>query len=53
MPAEFLYLAAPATEDKALLVDLQESNLIHALNGFSEEAMAAYLDAIAPKTSTP
>ncbi len=53
LPLEAVYLAGPGTEDKTLLVDLQEPNLIHALNGFSEEAMADFIDAVAPKTSTP
>ena len=53
LPAEFIYLAGPATEDKGLLLDLQEPNLINGLNGFSEDAMAAFPAAVAPRAATP
>jgi len=53
LPDEFIYLAGPNTDDKALILDLQEPNIINGVNGFSEDAMAAFLNAVAPKAATP
>jgi hypothetical protein len=51
-PDEFIFLAGPNTDDKALMLDLQEPNLINGLNGFSEGAMAAFINTVAPEAAT-
>ena len=51
--AEYTYLAGPATDDKELLLALDEPNLINGLNGFSEEAMEAFVRVVAPNTPAP
>ena len=44
--ASYTYLAGPATDDKELLLTLDEPNLINSLSGFSEQAMEAFLLAV-------
>jgi len=44
--ASFTYLAQPPTADKKELIDLEESNLINGMNGFSEAAMKPLLQAL-------
>lgn len=48
MPPLFTYLAAPTTDDKEDLIDLEEPNLIDGLEDFSETAMEAFLAALGP-----
>jgi TIR domain len=46
LTAIYTYLAGPATDDKELLLTLDEPNLINSLSGFSEPAMEAFLTAV-------
>jgi hypothetical protein len=48
LPPEILYLAAPSTDDKDVLVGLGEPNLIDARAGLPEAAVTAALATIAP-----
>ncbi len=45
--AEFIYVAAPSTEDKEMVVSLAEGDVIDALNGLSEAGMAPLINAVA------
>jgi len=51
--AEYTYLAGPTTDDKELLVALDEPNLINGLNGFSDAAMEALVRVVAPEPPAP
>jgi TIR domain len=51
--AEYTYLAGSSTDDKELLLTLEEPNLINGLNGFSEGAMDAFVRVVAPNTPAP
>jgi len=51
--AEYTYLAGPTTDDKELLVALEEPNLINGLNGFSDAAMEALVRVVAPEPPAP
>jgi hypothetical protein len=53
LPDSYTYLAAPKTADKEDLIDMEEPNLIHGLEGFSEAAMAAFVQAMNPIGATP
>ncbi len=55
LPASYTYLADPKTADKEDLIDMEEpnSNLIRGLEGFSEAAMAAFVQAMKPRGATP
>ncbi len=44
--ASYTYLAEPVTDDKKDLLDLEEPNLIRALEGFSEPEMGAFTKAM-------
>lgn len=41
--ANYIYLASPTTDDKELLLNLDEANLINCLRGFSESAMDNFM----------
>ncbi|NJO13542.1 MAG: hypothetical protein HC872_08845 [Gammaproteobacteria bacterium] len=43
---EYVYLSAPISPDKELMVSLEEPNLIDALGGLSEAALAPLLAAL-------
>jgi hypothetical protein len=45
-PAIYTYLAEPRTSDKEDLIEMEEPNLIDGLAGFSEAAMAKFLQAV-------
>jgi hypothetical protein len=47
--ATYTYLADPKTSDKEDLIDLEEPNLINCLEGFSEAAMAAFMQTMTPQ----
>src|SRR3974390_2105440 len=47
--AQFTYLAEPSTADKTDLVDLEEPRLVNCLQGFSEAAMAEFVNSVAGK----
>jgi hypothetical protein len=51
--ASHTYLAAPKTADKEDLIDMEEPNLIHGLDDFSETEMAAFVQAVNPNGATP
>lgn len=52
LPVRYIYLADPVTDDKEELIEFEEPNLINALDGFSEVAMNAFVEAVhATKTS--
>ncbi len=44
LKASFIYLAAPVTEDKQELIELEEPNLIKGLDGFQESEMLSFLN---------
>ncbi len=44
--ASYTYLADPKTSDKEDLIDMEEPNLIDCLDGFSEDKMAAFIQAM-------
>lgn len=44
--ANFTYLADPPTDEKNELIELEEPNLINGLQGFSEAAMAPFINAL-------
>lgn len=46
--AEYTYLAPPPTDDKELLVSVEEPNVIDGRNGFSEATMESFLGVLAP-----
>jgi hypothetical protein len=46
LPANFVYLAQPATGDKRDLVDMEEPNLMNGLEGFRPSEMQPLLDAL-------
>jgi hypothetical protein len=46
--AEYTYLAGPTTDDKELLVSLEEPNVIDGRNGFAEATMEGLLRALSP-----
>jgi hypothetical protein len=46
--ASYLYLAPPDTDDKNELIELEESNLINALQGFSEADVTPLLQSLKP-----
>jgi len=48
-PTTFTYLAEPATEDKKELIELEEPRLIDGLSGFSEAALAEFVNAVSGK----
>jgi hypothetical protein len=50
---EYVYLAAPNTDDKELLASLGEANLIDCRAGFSEQNVAKALDAFPRRKSSP
>jgi hypothetical protein len=52
LPPEVLYLAAPVTEDKELLVGLGEPHLIDALTGVPEAVIATFLAGVTGNAST-
>jgi hypothetical protein len=43
LQANYVYLAAPATDDKQELVELEEPNLIKGLDGFKDSEMSTFL----------
>src|SRR5262249_59361946 len=45
--AEYTYLAPPPTDDKELLVSVEEPNVIDGRNGFSEATMESFLGVLA------
>jgi hypothetical protein len=47
--ASYTYLANPKTIDKEDLIEMEESNLIDGLEGFSDPILEAFLQAITPK----
>lgn len=47
--AAYTYLAGPGTDDKELMLAMEEPNLIDSLNGFSEAAMVGFVAALAPR----
>jgi hypothetical protein len=47
--ATYTYLADPKTSDKEDLIDLEEPNLINGLEGFSEAAMAVFMQTMTPQ----
>jgi len=47
MLATYTYLAEPTTTDKSELVELEESNLVNALEGFSEASFEPFLKKLA------
>ena len=49
LPAPWIYLAPPASDDKAELVELQEAGVIDATAGFDEGALAPMVDALQSK----
>jgi hypothetical protein len=51
--AEYTYLAGSATDDKDLLLALEEPTLINGLEGFSDVAMDAFVRVVAPTTPAP
>jgi len=53
LPASFTYLADPKTADKEDLIDMEEPNLINGIQDFSEAAMAAFVQAMKPRGTTP
>ena len=50
--ATYTYLADPKTSDKEDLLDMEEPNLINGLEGFSEAAMAAFMQTMNPRGVT-
>ncbi len=50
--ASYIYLAAPATESKTELIELEEPNLINGLQGFSEAEMLKFVSAVEGKGAT-
>lgn len=42
-PVRYTYLAEPSTDEKTELIELEEPNLVGALTGFSEPAMAPFV----------
>jgi len=50
--AEYTYLAGPATDDKELLVSIEEPNVVDGRNGFSEATMEGFLRALGPNGVT-
>jgi hypothetical protein len=42
-PIRYTYLAEPSTDEKTELIELEEPNLVAALTGFSEPAMAPFV----------
>jgi hypothetical protein len=50
--ANYTYLAAPKTTDKEDLIDMEEPNLINALESFSEAEMGALMEAMKPRGAT-
>jgi hypothetical protein len=50
--ATFTYLAEPATEDKTDLIDMEEPRLISCLYGFSESAVAEFVNAVSGKAKS-
>lgn len=49
----YTYLAEPKTPDKEDLIDMEESHLIDGLEGFSEAALAAFVQAMNAAGATP
>jgi hypothetical protein len=46
LPAAYIYLSEPATDDKKDLIDMEEANLIDALRGFSKAGMQPFLSSL-------
>jgi len=44
--ASYIYLAEPATESKRELIELEEPNLINGFQGFPEEEMLKFVQAL-------
>jgi hypothetical protein len=44
LPASYLYLAPPSTDDKQELIELEEPNLINGLDGFPETELRPLLN---------
>jgi hypothetical protein len=53
LPAVYTYLSDPKTDDKEDLIDMEEPNLINALDEFSEAQMATFVQAMNPRGATP
>lgn len=53
LPPETIYLGTPRTGDKDLLIALGEPNVIDALAGFPEAAVAAFLARMVPSPPAP
>ena len=50
--ASYIYLAEPTTESKSELIELEESNLINGLQGFSEAEMLKFVNAVNGRGAT-
>jgi len=50
--ASYIYLAQPTTESKQELIELEESNLINGLQGFSEGEMLKFVKAVDGRVAT-
>jgi hypothetical protein len=48
----YTYLAEPLTDDKEVLLTIEEPNLIDGLKGFSEVALASFLNSVDPRWAT-
>ena len=42
-PIRYTYLSEPSTDEKTELIELEETNLVAALAGYSEAAMAPFV----------